>query len=387
MALREIEFTVDEGGVLSPADIQIGGVQGEHRATELVFEFSDELYERLKGESKNGTLVYRFDIVDGECKEHHSDTALLCGPEVRLPLEYAITQHGGLIKVVLIVSFMRESADEPETFVVKSEEAQIKLAFSPYVNEKQEYEDISILVQTVKAKAEEATQALLEIQTARNAIEDLLGELDNPNEFVFQGGNASGAIDADFIIDDEMSDVSCNAVQNKVAMRYVDEAVANATAGFSELHPVGSVFITNENLTPEELGERFGGMWEKQKVLKSVGGRVNIVFEGDKTKVDKQVLDSDFKILLKSDEEGKVSKDNNFHITVTPLSGVPESCFVCAGDVLNKKVESGEETIEYFASFNVKAYRANKTGFPVYWHITGESYTDNNGNYHWIRTA
>lgn len=386
MALREIKFTVGADGALSPANEQIGGVQGEHKATELVFVL-DEVYGQLQEHSKNGTLVYRFDIVDGEGKEHHSDTALLCGPEVRLPLEYAITQHGGLIKVVLIVSFMRESADEPETFVVKSEEAQIKLAFSPHVNEKQEYEDISILVQTVKAKAAEAEKALEEIQTAKSAIEDLLGELDNPNEFVFQGGNASGAIDADFVIDSIMSPLSRNAVENRVVKEYVDEAVANATAGFSQLHPVGSVFITNENLTSETLGERFGGIWKKQKVLKSVGGRVYIDFEGDKTKVEKEVLDSDFKILLKSDEEGNVSKDNNFHITVTPLSGVPESCFVCAGDVLNKKVEYGEETIEYFASFNVKAYRANKINFPVYWHITGESYTDNNGNYHWIRTA
>ena len=117
MALREIKFTVGADGALSPANEQIGGVQGEHKATELVFVL-DEVYEQLQEHSKNGTLVYRFDIVDGEGKEHHSDTALLCGPEVRLPLEYAITQHGGLIKVVLIVSFMRESADKVGVFTL-----------------------------------------------------------------------------------------------------------------------------------------------------------------------------------------------------------------------------------------------------------------------------
>ncbi len=229
--------------------------------------------------------------------------------------------------------------------------------------------------------------ALEEIREAERTLSELLGTDGNDNEFIFNGGNASGVVDANFVIDSVMSPLSRNAVENRVVKEYVDNTIADATADFGNLHPVGSVFITSEDLTPETLQERFGGTWEKQKVLKSVGGRVNIVFEGDKTKVDKQVLDSDFKILLKSDEEGKVSKDNNFHITVTPLSGVPESCFVCAGDVLNKKVEFGGETIEYFASFNVKAYRANKIGFPVYWHITGESYTDNNGNYHWIRIA
>lgn len=375
MALREIKFKVDEGGVLSPSEFQIGGVQGEHKATELVFEISDELYERLKGESENGTLVYRFDIVDGEENEHHSDTALLCGPEVRLPLEYAITQHGGLIKVVLIVSFMRESADEPETFVVKSEKAQIKLAFSPHVNKKQEYEDISILAKTVKAKAAEAEKALEEIQTAKSAIEGLLGSLENDGEFVFQGGNASGVVDTNFVIDSAMSSLSRNAVENRVVKEYVDEAVANATAGFSELHPVGSVFITNKNLTSETLGEHFGGTWEKQKVLKSVCGRLTMaVTKTDEGETSEAIIVSETDIIF-----------DTHHITVSCISGAPQHLSVAAGHIHEEVRDDGET---YLKDFSIVLHRtATSPGIPVHWHVTGESYTDNNGNYHWIRKA
>lgn len=377
MAVRKIEFAVGEDGALSPNTEQIGGVQGEHKATVLEFKFADELYAKWQQQlsEHKGAFVYRFDIVDGEGGEHSSDTALLDGQVVSLPLVYDITQHGGLITVELVVSHARESADEKETFVLKTVQAQVKLAFSPHVNKKEEYEDISILVQTVKNKAAQVMTALEEIREAERTLSELLGTDGNDNEFIFNGGNASGVVDADFVIDSAMSPLSCNAVENRAVKEYVDNAIEDATADFGNLHPVGSVFITSEDLTPETLQERFGGTWEKQTVQKSVCGRVTLAVT--------QTVNAEQSDPIEVSESDIIF--DTHHITVSCISGAPQHLSVAAGYINSEEREDGAK---YLKDFSIVLHRtATSPNIPVHWHVTGESYTDNNGNYHWIRIA
>lgn len=171
-------------------------------------------------------------------------------------------------------------------------------------------------------------------------------------------------------------DKGCIKTANPVAdldaatKKYVDDAIDTLE---TERYPVGSVFVADEGVNPNDL---FCGEWEKQKVLKSVGGKIKADIQSANTVETFPVDVSAFDIL--ADKE-------NFHITVTPISGTPQSCSVCAGGILTHEVEIGEDKIIYLSEFSVYAYRLTATSFPVFWHVTGESYTDNNGNCHWKR--
>ncbi len=251
MALKRITFTVGADKTLSPATVQDGGMQGDHKATELLFNFSDELYNHLQTEATKGKLVYRFDGYDGQGGVHHSNTAVLTGKSVTYPLEYILTCYGGLLKVELIISLVNgeESAE-----VLHTEAAQLKLTFTPYStgNKSQEHKDLSTLAEIVKdyaLRAEKAEQAAAEAQEQTRLLS---AAFKSGTTYIFNGGNASGEIDADFIVDGEVSDYSTNAVQNKVIKKYVDDK-----------YPVGSVWVGGKNDSePIDPSTIFGGTWK-----------------------------------------------------------------------------------------------------------------------------
>ncbi|MBP3599615.1 MAG: hypothetical protein J6J30_00890, partial [Clostridia bacterium] len=74
--IRQINYTVSEKG-LSPATVQFGGVQGEHKATALNFTIEDGLLASLKSlkEKNGGKLIYRIDRYNGEGNFWPSDNS------------------------------------------------------------------------------------------------------------------------------------------------------------------------------------------------------------------------------------------------------------------------------------------------------------------------
>jgi hypothetical protein len=259
MALKTITFTVGVNEI-KPATIQDGGIQGDHKKTELRFDFNDELYNYLQTKASNGKLVYRFDATDGEGTVHHSDTANLTGRRVTYPLEYTVTCHGGLVKVELIISCIEEKIIENKKVeyvtneVLHTEHAQLKLTFAPYStgDKSQPYKDISTLAKIVKDCAERAVKAEEAAIKAQEQTDLLSAALNNGTTFIFSGGNASSEIDANFVIDSQMSDYSNNAVANSVAKKYVDDK-----------YPVGSVWVGGKKGdTPIDPSTIFGGEWE-----------------------------------------------------------------------------------------------------------------------------
>ena len=259
MALKTITFTVGVDKI-EPATIQDGGIQGDHKKTELRFNFDDGLYNHLKDIASNGKFVYRFDATDGEGTVHHSDTAVLTGRRVSYPLEYTVTCHGGLVKVELIISCIKEKIIENEIVeyvtdeVLHTKAAELKLTFAPYStgDKSQFHKDLSTLAEIVKDYAKRAVKAEEAAANAEENTRQLAALFKNGSTFIFNGGNASGEIDADFIVDGEVSDYSTNAVQNKVMKAYVDSK-----------YPVGSVWVGGKNGdTPIDPSEIFGGKWE-----------------------------------------------------------------------------------------------------------------------------
>lgn len=94
------------------------------------------------------------------------------------------------------------------------------------------------------------------------AISNLVSLEDN-TEWIFDGGDASGSVEIDLVIDAEMSDTSNNPVSNKVIKKYVDNMV-------DLIYPVGSIYMSANDTSPSIL---FGGEWEriKDRFLLSAG--------------------------------------------------------------------------------------------------------------------
>lgn len=255
MALKTITYTIEADKTLTPATIQDAGMQGDHKATKLLFRFSDGLNSYLQQKAIDGKLVYRFDGYDGQGGVHRGDTNVLTDKSVEYPLEYTVTCYGGIVKVELIISCISEDGETSEE-VLHTKAAELKLIFSPYHsgNELKEYKDLSALAEIVKDYALRAERAEQAAKEAKEETRLLSSAFQNGTTYIFNGGNASGEIDANFIIDSEMSDYSSNCVKNKVIKKYVDN-------NFN--FPVGSVWIGGKKEgTPINPSEVFGGTWE-----------------------------------------------------------------------------------------------------------------------------
>lgn len=99
------------------------------------------------------------------------------------------------------------------------------------------------------------------------AISNLVSLEDN-TEWIFDGGDASGSVEIDLVIDGEMSDTSNNPVSNKVIKKYVDNMV-------DLIYPVGSIYMSANDTSPSIL---FGGEWEriKDRFLLAAGNKYSV---------------------------------------------------------------------------------------------------------------
>lgn len=305
MAIRVINYTVTKNGI-SPATMQRGGLQGEHCATMLNFNLDEEFKSELEVYSEKGgetALYYRF--------EAHTSTGLKnstvpqelylqgYGRFVTLeyPLENWLTRDGGNIRVYLIFSAL--NVDDGQTQVdLFSYPALLRLENVPEADytDGQNYDSISLLSASAVNAAERAEMAAgnaKESETAADAARELTEQarfaLESGAEFIFQGGDAKGAARVDIAVDDTMSEVSSNPVQNKVIAealksysQEVDETFEANNQEFNEAiktateaavvqaiaeaklaaHPVGSYYFSAEATDPSIL---FGGEWLRIK--------------------------------------------------------------------------------------------------------------------------
>lgn len=250
MAVRKIEFTVSTDSI-EPAVKQFAGVQGDHKATEVVFNIAPELYRNLTTQATNGArLIYRFDGYDGEGGFKSSDTFELTETTVSYLLEEWLTRFGGVVKVVLVISILKNDLTEMELFNFPAL-LQLKNRPEGVETDGENYESISTLAQVAKDSANVAVDAKNSAMEAQDKTERAKAALENGTVWVFDGGDAEGNVDLDgdgiadvnaadikFVVDNEMSDNSENAVMNKVIKAYVD----NVNMSVSEVKQT-----TNEN--------------------------------------------------------------------------------------------------------------------------------------------
>ncbi len=259
MAVRTFEYTVTENSI-NPSSIVQGGIQGEHNATELKFNISSSLKTILVGMKKTGrTFYYRFDCFNG-AGMMKSTVPKSFDPSSITAFSHLIeewqTRYGGTIQVYLVITLTESGGTNTELYSYGVKMLLRSLPGSGGV-QKDNYESITTLYEATRNEAQEAINAAEDASMA--AKEALIAHekteqaraalLESNAEWIFDGGDASGTIDIELVVDNAMSDSSENPVQNKVVKRYIDAQ-----------RPIGSVYIASDkNTNPANL---FGGTWE-----------------------------------------------------------------------------------------------------------------------------
>lgn len=221
MAIRKIVYTVNINGI-SPAAVQRAGLQGEHNATTLEFNISQELAEALFEKSSKDKLVYRIEAHTGTGEKNSTlpeDVVISDGRIKEFTLNYGLenwlTRGGGNISVYLIFSIL--AADE--TLIdIYSYPARLKLESVPdgRYTDGQNYESVAKLSVAATEAAERAEAASDEAEEAKEktlAAEKVLTE----GTFIFLGGDAKGGGWVELVVDTELSEYSENPISNKAA--------------------------------------------------------------------------------------------------------------------------------------------------------------------------
>ncbi len=230
MAIRTINYTVSADGI-SPSAEQTAGLRGEHAVTELKFTLSPALYAALLEEKAEGErIVYRFDCFDSVGCPFVSDTAELADSEVTFTVGEQLTRAGGRARLYLVIS--RLGASEQAETELFSFPARLYFESVPSADTGcgEPRASLSALGEAAKTAAELAAQsaaAALESQqaaeTAQEKTELAKRALEEDSEFVFDGGDAEGYAEVEFVIDPELSAVSGNAVANCAVTEKINE--------------------------------------------------------------------------------------------------------------------------------------------------------------------
>ena len=96
--MREILYTVGIDGI-TPADIQYGGVAGEHNATKLIITVASELYNII-----SETYYYRIDAVDGAGTHFIGKVEHITTNTITYRVPQSVTAAGGKAEIRIIFS-------------------------------------------------------------------------------------------------------------------------------------------------------------------------------------------------------------------------------------------------------------------------------------------
>ena len=91
-----------------------------------------------------------------------------------------------------------------------------------------------------------------------------INPIDENTEFIFNGGNADGAVSVDIVVDSALSKVSNNAIANKPVATKFDEILKAIEQAKKDVllsaYPVGAIYLSVSETNPSTL---FGGIWER----------------------------------------------------------------------------------------------------------------------------
>lgn len=266
MEIRKFYYTVRENEI-EPSTERRVGVQGEHRATQLVFKLDGELYEKITKSLEDGEMaIYRFDCRDGAGEMIGTDPKELTCDTVTFELSESLTRNGGKISVYLVITKCSKSyGTELE---ILSLPARLRLENVPFRRADETSESLSTLsYAAVKSagKAEKCAEAAVKASEVTALAQR---SLEKGSKFFFDGGNSAGTAKVDITVDTELNKSSSNPLANSAVAAELEKindlinaAVQKAIAQKNEKdHPKGSFFTTSETTDPATL---YGGTWER----------------------------------------------------------------------------------------------------------------------------
>lgn len=265
MAVRTIKFTVAENGI-TPAVKQFGGVQGDHRSTEVIFELSPQLFSdiRTQAEELGGSAIYRIDGYDGEGGVARSETNLLTANEIPYYLEEWITRYGGTVRIVLVISLLKDNTTEMELYSFPAI-LQLKNLPDGADTSGENYESMSTLSEVARDAADTAVQAAADAEEAKEQTELARAALEGDSIFIFDGNGTFGEIDPVFVVDSALSEQSENAIMNKAVATILNPLVAKVTALETKVNLMRDKTRIYMSDTDENPADIYGGTWERIK--------------------------------------------------------------------------------------------------------------------------
>lgn len=292
--VRIINFNVSTDGI-EPSVRKNAGIQGEHNATELRFLLENSLYYSITAQKKDGDILrYRFDAFDGSGCALRSKSEILSGNVINYRVTSALSSAGGNAEVFLVITLLRDGSTETELL---SYPAKLYFEGCSSRSDGASRESLTTLEQNAAFAALEAAKAMDEAEAAYSKAaaaknETILARaaIESGSEFLFDGGSADNRIPIEYVVDDEISESSENAVRNRaIATRFnqtertiaskteradvsdmISSAIEEASADIMtrvkqqvllEAHPVGCIYISlSETTDPAAV---FGGSWER----------------------------------------------------------------------------------------------------------------------------
>lgn len=218
--IRKITYLVtkDTKGI-TPNTIQWAGMQYEDCATEVIFDLS--ALDRTQG------CNYRIDFNSDGAGYHPSKNLTLKNGKISRTIPKFITQYGGELQITAVVTSIET------TEVVYSYPVKVRLTpvdKSQHGNETVEgnlsemEESVKNMTRRCEDASSDAARFAKSAENDRALTEEARFALEHDSEFVFLGGDASGSVSTELVVDGVMSDTSENPVMNKTIKAYVDRA-------------------------------------------------------------------------------------------------------------------------------------------------------------------
>lgn len=257
MAVRTIKFTVAENGI-TPAVKQFGGVQGDHKSTKVLFEIGASLFSDITAQADElgGSAIYRIDGYDGEGGVARSETNPLTANEIPYYLEEWITRYGGTVRIVLVISLLKDNTTEMELYSFPAI-LQLKNLPDGADTSGENYESMSTLSEVARDAADTAVQAAADAEEAKEQTELARAALEGDSIFIFDGNGTFGEIDPLFVVDDTLSASSNNAIANSAVTQKFEELETESANNFAAVNQQLDDINTEIDAIPKTVDQTY----------------------------------------------------------------------------------------------------------------------------------
>lgn len=287
MAVRTIEFEVSANGI-TPATLQAAGVQGDHKSTKVIFTLEESLFQSITQQAADteAQAIYRIDGYNAEGGVSRSEAQTLVENNISYYIEEWLTRYGGNVKIVLVISLLKNDKTEMELF---SFPALLKLKNLPDGEDTsgENYESMSTLSEVARVSAEQAVEAAGKTEAARFALE-------NGSTFIFDGNGTFGAVDPVFVVDSALSEQSENAVMNKVVSQKISEIEQDNDLSFNNINQQIEELIQEIDSIPKVVDQSYNEESENAQSGKAISGYIKPIL------TDKFISGSTFKRYVQS---------------------------------------------------------------------------------------